>query len=42
MVAPRELNAGDVMLVVGGERGFRLLEFTVLPEIKQGPYTGED
>ncbi|MES2178067.1 MAG: hypothetical protein V4550_09400 [Gemmatimonadota bacterium] len=40
LVATRELAAGDVMLMVGGGHGFRMLEDTVLLEIKQGPYTG--
>lgn len=39
-VATRELHPGDVMLMVGGGHGFRMLEPTVLLEIKQGPYTG--
>ena len=42
IVATRELRVGDVMLMVGGGHGFRLLEDTVLLEIKQGPYTGVD
>lgn len=40
LVATRELRAGDVMLMVGGGHGFRMLEDTVLLEVKQGPYTG--
>lgn len=40
LVATRELNEGDLMLMVGGGHGFRMLEDTVLLEIKQGPYTG--
>jgi hypothetical protein len=40
LVATRELNAGDLMLMVGGGHGFRMLEDTILLEIKQGPYTG--
>jgi hypothetical protein len=40
LVATRELAAGDVMLMVGGGHGFRMLEDTVLLEVKQGPYTG--
>lgn len=40
LVATRELLPGDVMLMVGGGHGFRMLETTVLLEIKQGPYTG--
>jgi quercetin dioxygenase-like cupin family protein len=42
LVATRELTAGDVMLMVGGGHGFRMLEPTVLLEVKQGPYTGLD
>lgn len=41
LVATRTLNPGDVMLMVGGGHGFRMLEDTVLLEVKQGPYTGE-
>ncbi len=40
LVASRELYPGDLMLMVGGGHGFRMLEDTVLVEIKQGPYTG--
>ena len=42
LVATRALEAGDVMLMVGGGHGFRMLEDTVLLEVKQGPYTGLD
>jgi len=42
LVATRELGPGDLMLMVGGGHGFRMLEDTVLLEIKQGPYTGLD
>lgn len=42
LVATRELYPGDVMLMVGGGHGFRMLEDTVFLEIKQGPYTGMD
>lgn len=40
LVATREMQANDVMLMVGGGHGFRILEDTVLLEIKQGPYMG--
>ena len=40
LIATGELHPGDVMLMVGGGHGFRMLEDTVLLEIKQGPYTG--
>jgi hypothetical protein len=42
LVATRELGPGDLMLAIAGGHGFRLLEDTVLLEIKQGPYTGMD
>ncbi len=42
LIATRELFPGNVMLMVGGGHGFRMLEDTVLLEIKQGPYTGLD
>jgi mannose-6-phosphate isomerase-like protein (cupin superfamily) len=42
LVATRELGEGDVMLMIGGGHGFRMIEDTVFLEIKQGPYTGVD
>lgn len=42
LVATRELHEGDILLMVGGGHGFRMLEDTVLLEVKQGPYTGVD
>jgi hypothetical protein len=42
LIATRELNVGDVMLMVGGGHGFRMLEDTVFLEVKQGPYIGLD
>jgi hypothetical protein len=42
LVATRELRTGDIMLMVSGGHGFRMLEDTVLLEVKQGPYTGLD
>ena len=38
LVAARELREGDIVLMVGGGHGFRMLENTVFLEIKQGPY----
>ncbi len=40
LVATRELRQGDIMLMVAGGHGFRMLEDTVFLEVKQGPYTG--
>jgi mannose-6-phosphate isomerase-like protein (cupin superfamily) len=42
LVATRTLERGDIMLMVGGGHGFRMLEDTVFLEVKQGPYTGVD
>jgi hypothetical protein len=42
LVATRELGPGDIMLMVGGGHGFRMIEDTTFLEIKQGPYTGVD
>ena len=42
LVTTRELFPGDVILMVDGGHGFRMLEDTVFLEIKQGPYTGLD
>jgi hypothetical protein len=39
-VATRELREGDVMLIAEGGHGFRMLEDTILLEVKQGPYLG--
>jgi mannose-6-phosphate isomerase-like protein (cupin superfamily) len=40
VVATCELRQGDILIAVGGGHGFRVLEDTVLLEIKQGPYPG--
>jgi hypothetical protein len=40
LVATRELHAGDILIAVGGGHGFRVIQDTVLLEIKQGPYPG--
>lgn len=42
LVATRELQTGDVLLLVAGGHGLRMLEDTVFLEVKQGPYTGLD
>lgn len=39
-IATRELRTGDILILVAGGHGFRMLEDTVLLEVKQGPYTG--
>jgi len=40
LVATREMATGDAVALVSGGHGFRLLEDTILLEIKQGPYSG--
>jgi len=40
LVAARDLYENDVALMVGGGHGFKIVEDTVLLEIKQGPYLG--
>src|SRR4030095_506112 len=40
LITTRELREGDVLLMIEGGHGFRMLEDTVFLEIKQGPYTG--
>ena len=42
LVATRTLEAGDFVLMVSGGHGFRVLEPTVLLEIKLGPYGGAE
>ena len=37
----RVLNAGDVLLLVSGGHGFKVLEELEMVEVKQGPYSGE-
>jgi hypothetical protein len=41
LVASRELVIGDLVLLVTGGHGFRMIEDTVLLEVKQGPYGGQ-
>ena len=40
LVTTCELTTGDILIAVAGGHGFRLLEDTVLLEVKQGPYPG--
>lgn len=40
LVTTREVSAGDLLIVVSGGHGFRMLEDTVILEVKQGPYGG--
>ncbi len=42
LVATRDLHEGDIVLLLAGGHGFRMLEDTVLLEVKQGPYLGID
>ncbi len=40
LIGSREIAVGDVVVLVAGGHGFRLLEDSVLLEVKQGPYAG--
>lgn len=40
LVAEPELKAGDVAIILSGGHGLRMLEDTVIIEVKQGPYLG--
>jgi hypothetical protein len=42
LVQSVELKQGDTVLMIAGGHGFRMIEDTILLEIKQGPYTGMD
>lgn len=42
LVATRKLQTGDVLLMVNGGHGFRMLGDTIFLEIKQGPYLDVD
>ena len=37
----RELQAGDVILLIRGGHGFEVLEEIEMVEVKQGPYVGD-
>lgn len=37
----RKLYAGDIILLVSGGHGFRVIEEVEMIEVKQGPYSGE-
>lgn len=39
-IASRALDQGTIILLLGGGHGFRMMEDTVLFEVKQGPYVG--
>jgi len=41
LLCSRELKRGDLLLLVSGGHGFRMIEDSVFLEIKQGPYIGE-
>jgi mannose-6-phosphate isomerase-like protein (cupin superfamily) len=40
-IESRELNAGDVILLITGGHGFEVLEDIEMIEVKQGPYAGD-
>jgi hypothetical protein len=38
LVTSREMSVGDILVAVTGGHGFRMIEDTVLLEVKQGPF----
>ena len=38
----RDLNAGDIILLVSGGHGFTVLDEVEMIEVKQGPYAGDN
>jgi quercetin dioxygenase-like cupin family protein len=40
LIATTQLSPGDVMVLLAGGHALRMLEDTVLVEVKQGPYLG--
>jgi hypothetical protein len=41
ILVSRLLKEGDIVLLLGGAHGFRMIEDTILFEVKQGPYAGD-
>lgn len=42
MIADRRLDMGDFVIFVAGGHGFKMNKDTILSEVKQGPYMGND
>lgn len=40
LIASRDLYEGDLIVIIAGGHGFRMIQDTVMLEIKQGPYPG--
>jgi cupin fold WbuC family metalloprotein len=40
LIATEPISQGDILILISGGHGLRILEDTVLLEVKQGPYTG--
>ena len=40
-ISSHELSIGDILILFDGGHGFRLLEDTILVEVKQGPYSAQ-
>lgn len=41
LFSSHEVGPGDIVVLLGGGHGFRLLEDTILVEVKQGPYSAQ-
>ena len=40
LIITKTLLEGDIVMLLGGAHGFRMIEDTILFEVKQGPYAG--
>jgi cupin fold WbuC family metalloprotein len=40
LVATEHVRQGDILILISGGHGLKILEDTILLEVKQGPYTG--
>lgn len=41
LLSSHEVGVGDILVLLAGGHGFRLLEDSVLVEVKQGPYSAQ-
>ena len=42
LIYTKEMVQGEIVLLLGGAHGFRMIEDTILFEVKQGPYAGDN
>lgn len=41
LIYTKKMSEGEIVLLLGGAHGFRMIKDTILFEVKQGPYAGE-